>query len=79
MSTSTRRLAQGLQKWVMAIPAPLSHTPALETAELQQAARKAQGSWKEMDKEEMVQCKLIIEKVWSEKIKKGEAVLLFRV
>ena len=58
LSTSARRFQQqSQQKFVMAIPAPLTHTPALETAELQQLARKAQGSWKELSNDEVVKCK----------------------
>ena len=57
LSTSARMFNQGACKFVVAIPAPLSHAPALETAELQQLARKAQGSWKEISNEEVVQRK----------------------
>ncbi|CAI8053823.1 Cytochrome c oxidase subunit 4 isoform 1, mitochondrial [Geodia barretti] len=39
----------------MAIPAPLNNVAVLETPELQQLARKAQGPWTELSNEEAVE------------------------
>ena len=59
LSTSARLYSlQGTQKFIIAIPAPVNNVAVLETPELQQLARKAQGSWKELSKEETVQRKL---------------------
>ena len=41
----------------VATPAPTSQMTLLETAELQQLAQKATGSWKQLSKEEVVQRK----------------------
>ena len=41
----------------VATPSPISQMTLLETAELQQLAQKARGSWKQLSKEEFVQCK----------------------
>ena len=58
LSTSARVYSrQGTRKFIAAIPAPVNNVAALETPELQQLARKAQGSWKELSNEETVQRK----------------------
>ena len=41
----------------LAIPAPLSREAVLSTPELRNLQAKAVGSWKELSKEEIVQCK----------------------
>ena len=58
LSTSARVCTvQGTRKFIMAIPAPLNNVAVLETPELQQLARKAQGPWTELSNEEAVQRK----------------------
>lgn len=57
LSTSARVYSQqGTHKFIMAIPAPMNNVAVLETPELQQLARKAQGSWNDLSNEEAVQC-----------------------
>ena len=41
----------------LATPAPLSKEAVLSTPELRSLQAKAAGSWKELSKEEVVQCK----------------------
>ena len=56
LSTSARLYSrQGTRKFIVAIPAPVNNVAALETPELQQLARKAQGSWSELSNDEAVQ------------------------
>ena len=58
LSTSARLYSlQGTHKFVVTIPAPVNNVAALETPELQQLARKSQGSWKELSNDEVVQRK----------------------
>lgn len=57
-STTARRLYYQTLKPTIAEPAPLGAGAVLESPELQQLAQKAQGSWKELTNQEVVQRKL---------------------
>ena len=59
-STTARRLYYQTCKPTIATPAPLGGGAVLESPELQQLAQKAQGPWKELTNEEVVQRKLYL-------------------
>ena len=42
----------------VATPCPVHQGAVLESPQLQQLAQKARGPWKELTKEEIVQCKM---------------------
>lgn len=44
----------------VATPAPVNQGPVLESPELQKLAQKARGHWKELTKEEVIQCKSLL-------------------
>ena len=62
MAFVVRRLfsSSALARTKVATPAPISQMTLLETAELQQLAQKARGPWKQLSKEEFVQCKEVM-------------------
>ena len=57
-STSSRRMYYQALKPTTAIPSPVGGGALLESPELLQLAQKARGPWKELTKEEVVQCEL---------------------
>jgi hypothetical protein len=57
-STTSRRLYYQAMKPSIANPAPVGAGAVLESPDLQQLAQKAQGPWKELTNEEVVQRKL---------------------
>lgn len=59
-STTARRLYYQAMKPTIATPAPVGAGAVLESPDLQQLAQKAQGPWKELTNQEVVERKLYL-------------------
>lgn len=64
MAFMVRRMLSSSARLYTAVsmPAPVHREAVLATQELQSLSKKAQGSWKELTKEEQISCKLILSK-----------------